>query len=178
MIRTKRLAALAALAVTAGFTVGVATAVEQGDRAPAWQAQDFSGRTVEFPALLEGKPTVTVFWATWCPYCKAFMPYLKEIQADYGADRINVLTIDAKEDGSGDPAAYVASLGMPMIAVADGDAIAAAYDVEYIPGLFVIAPDGTVAYRRPWTDLPAGDRVASFWSRQVRQVLDRMLAEE
>jgi hypothetical protein len=106
------------------------------------------------------------------------MPYLKEIQADYGADRINVLTIDAKEDGSGDPATYVASLDIPMIAVADGDAIAAAYDVEYIPGLFVIAPDGTVAYRRPWTDLPAGDRVASFWSRQVRQVLDKMLAEE
>ncbi len=64
---------------------------------------------------------------------------------------------------------------MEQIAVADGDAIAAAYGVEYIPGLMVIAPDGTVAYRRAWTDLPAGDRVASFWSRQVRRALDQLL---
>jgi len=179
MIGLARLARLATLAVLAAtVTAGVATAVEQGDRAPAFQATDFSGRAVEFPALLDGKPTVTVFWATWCNYCKAFMPYLEEIQADYGADRINVLTINAKEDGSGDPDAYIANLDMQMIAVADGDSIAAAYDVEYIPGLFVLAPDGTVAYRRPWTDLPAGERVASFWSRQVRRVLDGMLAAE
>lgn len=151
-------------------------AVEQGDPAPAWQAVDFDGRPVEFPALLDGKPTVMVFWATWCGYCKAFMPYLKQIQDDYGTARINVLTINAKEDGSGgDPAAYMDGMAMEKIAVADGDAIAAAYAVEYIPGLMVIAPDGTVAYRRAWTDLPAGDRVASFWSRQVRRALDNLL---
>ena len=45
---------------------------------------------------------------------------------------------------------------------------------EFIPGLMVIAADGTVAYRRAWTDLPAGERVASFWSRQVRRALDEL----
>jgi hypothetical protein len=39
----------------------------------------------------------------------------------------------------------------------------------------VIDPDGTVAYRRPWTDLPAGETVARFWSRQVRRALDQLL---
>ena len=150
--------------------------VEQGDRAPAFTGRDFTGAAVEFPALLEGKPTVMVFWATWCGYCRAFMPYLEQIQNDYGADQIKVLTINAKEDGSGgDPAVYMNNLAMEKIAVANGDAIAAQYGVEYIPGLMVIAPDGTVAYRRAWTDLPAGDRVASFWSRQVRRALDELL---
>ena len=170
----RRIAAITALGVLA-LTGMIATAVEQGDRAPSWRGADFDGRAVEFPAIVGGKPTVMVFWATWCAYCKAFMPYLERIQNDYGSDRINVLTINAKEDGSGDPAAYIAALGMQQIAVADGDAIAAAYGVEYIPGLMVIAPDGTVAYRRPWTDLPAGERVASFWSRQVRRALDQLL---
>ena len=151
-----------------------AQAVEQGEVAPSWQAQDFSGRRVEFPALLDGKPTVVVFWATWCPYCKAFMPELARIQADY-SDRINILTIDAKEDGEGDPAAYIAGLGFDSIAVADGDEIAAAYGVQYIPGLMVIDPSGTVAFRRAWTDLPAGETVARFWSRQVRKSLDQLL---
>jgi thiol-disulfide isomerase/thioredoxin len=152
-----------------------AIAVEQGDRAPAWRGVDFNGQPVEFPALLDGKPTVVVFWATWCNYCKAFMPYLESIQNDYGTDRINILTVNAKEDGSGNPAQYIAGLSVDTIAVANGDAIAEAYGVEFIPGLMVISPDGTVAYRRAWTDLPAGERVASFWSRQVRRSLDQLL---
>jgi thiol-disulfide isomerase/thioredoxin len=169
-LQTLALAALAALVLVPGL------AVEQGDRAPAFSGVDFSGRAVEFPALLEGKPTVVVFWATWCPYCRVFMPYLEQIQNDYGSDRINVLTINAKEDGSGgDPADYIASFSMDAVSVADGDAIAAAWDVEFIPGLMIVAPDGTVAWRRAWTELPAGDRVASFWSRQVRRELDGML---
>ena len=167
---------VAAVAATAFVVTAPAFTVEQGDAAPAFTARDFDGRAVEFPALLDGKPTVMVFWATWCNYCKAFMPYLEKIQSDYGVDRINILTVNAKEDRSGgDPAEYIAALGMQTIAVADGDAIAAAYAVEYIPGLMVIAPDGKVAYRRAWTELPAGDRVASFWSRQVRRALDDLL---
>jgi len=169
---------LIALAAGALALLGTAPAltVEQGDLAPAWQAVDFDGRAVEFPELLDGKPTVMVFWATWCGYCRAFMPYLERIQNDYGTEQINVLTVNAKEDGSGgDPAEYISALSMQAITVAGGDAIAAAYDVEYIPGLMVIGPDGTVAYRRAWTELPAGERVASFWSRQVRRALDQLL---
>ena len=146
-----------------------------GDRAPAFVATSFDGSAVRFPELLDGKPTVVVFWATWCSYCKAFMPELRAIHDQYGADRISILTINAKEDGEGDPAAYIADLGFPTIAVRDGDAIAADYDVEYIPGLMIVDSDGVVAWRRAWTDLPAGQAVASAWAIQVRLNLDRLL---
>jgi len=149
--------------------------LDQGDTAPAWSATTFDGRDVRFPELQEGKPTVVVFWATWCSYCKAFMPYLKSIQSDYGSDRINIVTINAKEDGTGNPAQYVDNLDFPMIAVRDGDAIADAYDIEYIPGLMIVGADGVVAYRRAWTDLPAGDTVANLWSLKVRSGLDTLL---
>lgn len=149
--------------------------LDAGDRAPSWTAVTFAGDTVRFPELLDGKPTVMVFWATWCSYCKAFMPYLEGIHRTYGADRINIVTINAQEDGSGDPAAYIADLGFPTIAVRDGDAIAAAYDVEYIPGLMIVDADGMVAYRRAWTELPAGETVANLWSVQLRLNLDNML---
>jgi thiol-disulfide isomerase/thioredoxin len=163
------------LVLAAALWSGAASSVEQGDRAPAWQAQTFDGGTVTFPELIENRPTVVVFWATWCGYCKAFMPYLQEIQADYGVERINIVAINAKEEQGADPRAYVESLGFPAIAVRDGDAIAADYGVEFIPGLMVIDRDGMVAYRRPWTDLPAGETVARFWSRQVRRALDDLL---
>ena len=152
-----------------------AVAVDKGDAAPHFKATDFDGHTVEFPAVAEGKPAVMVFWATWCPYCKAFMPYLKQIQADYAAEGVKVVTINAKEDGRGDPSAYVHGLGFTPIAVANGDEIAQAYAVKYIPGLLIVDGKGMVAYRRPWTDLPAGRTVAELWDGQVRRALDELL---
>jgi len=39
----------------------------------------------------------------------------------------------------------------------------------------IVGPDGMVAYRRSWTDLPAGDEVANLWAIQVRLNLDKLL---
>jgi thiol-disulfide isomerase/thioredoxin len=152
-----------------------AFAVEQGDVAPPFKAVDFDGRPVEFPAVAGGKPAVVVFWATWCGYCRAFMPYLKGIAADYAARGVQVVAINAKEDGREDPRAYVRGLGFSPIAVANGNSIAVAYGVQYIPGLMIVDGNGTVAYRRPWTDLPAGRTVAELWDEQVRTALDALM---
>jgi thiol-disulfide isomerase/thioredoxin len=164
---------ITALSITS-LWAGSAFGVEQGDRAPAWRGTDFHGAAVAFPEVAGGKPVVIVFWATWCPYCKAFMPYLKDIQADYADAGVRVIAINAKEDGAGNPRAYVAGLGFEPIAIADGDAIAEQYGIEYIPGLLIVDGKGTVAYRRPWTDLPAGRTVAELWDAQVRGALDAL----
>jgi len=140
-----------------------------------WKGTDFSGAEVDFPAVLRGKPTVLIFWATWCPYCQAFMPYLGEIQGDYGADKINVLAIDVFEDGEIDPAAYVEGLGFPIIAVANGDSIAEAYSVFGTPGLMIVDGQGNIVWKRESTDLPAGKTVAELWDEQVRAQLDQLL---
>jgi hypothetical protein len=103
------------------------------------------------------------------------MPYLKDISADYAAHGVEVVAINAKEDGEGNPRAYVRGLGFSPIAIAEGDEIAAAYGIEFIPGLLIVDGTGTVAYRRPWTDLPAGRTVAELWDAQVRDALDRLL---
>ncbi len=151
-----------------------AFAVDQGEVAPTWQAINFQGESVSFPELSEGKPTVLIFWATWCPYCKAFMPYLKKIQQDYGADRILIVAVNAQEQG-GDADAYVRALGFPVTAIRDGDDIAAGYGVKFIPGLMVVDGNGTVSYRRGSTELPPGQTVAELWSDQVRAALDQAL---
>lgn len=153
-------------------------AVQPGDPAPAWSEMDFEGREIRFPAVTGGSPAVLVFWATWCNYCKAFMPYLENIAADYGDYGVRVITINAKEDYEEDPAEYLAALGFPMVAVRNGDAIARAYDVEYIPGLMVVDGDGQVVYRRPWTELKAGRTVAELWLNQVRTALDSLVGPE
>ena len=145
----------------------------QGDAAPAWTGTDLvTGESLEFPALLQDNPAVLVFWATWCPYCKAFMPYAEQIRSDYAELDVQIVTFNAKERGKGDPKAYIQSLAFPMIAIADADAIAEQYDVKFIPGLMVVDGSGQVTYRRGWTELPAGQTVAQQWDGEVRAALD------
>lgn len=153
---------------------GPVMAVEIGEMAPAFTGLDEYGNEVNFPAVIDGKPTILLFWATWCPYCKAFMPYLEEIKKDYG-DEINVVMINHKERGVGDPAAYLKSLDFKVTAVLDGDSIGDAYTVDFIPGLMIASVDGRMAWKRKSTDLPAGQKVGEFWNKVVREQLDKML---
>jgi thiol-disulfide isomerase/thioredoxin len=103
------------------------------------------------------------------------MPYLEAIEADYAEHGVKIVAINAKEDGRGDPRDYISRLGFAPIAVASGDAIAESYGIQYIPGLLIVDGDGVVAYRRPWTDLPAGRTVAELWDSQVRAALDELV---
>ncbi len=149
--------------------------VDIGDKAPIWSGMDLvSGSQVEFPAVLADKPAVLVFWATWCPYCKAFMPYVKEIQAEYEKQGVQIISFNALERGIGDPKAYVESLNFPFIAIAEADKIAENYKVKYIPGLLITNGDGIIVYRRKSTDLPAGKTVSEQWADEVREVLDSL----
>ena len=166
------------------FTLASCSAEEQskqvslsiGGAAPTWTGTNLAdGQTLSFPALLEDKPAVLVFWATWCPYCKAFMPYAGQIQADYKEYGVHIVTFNAKERGEGDPLAYVQSLDFPMVAIADADAIAELYGVKYIPGLMVVDGSGHFRYLRGWTDLPAGKSVAEQWDGEVRAALDAVV---
>lgn len=147
-----------------------------GDKAvnaPPWMGTNMlDGRNVSFPELLDGKPAVLIFWATWCSYCKAFMPYAKQIQADYADHGVQIVTLNAKERGRGDPFAYAEKLNFPMFVIAEADDIAAEYGVNFIPGLMVVDGQGRLVYRRRSTELPAGRTVAQLWDGEVRAALD------
>ena len=151
--------------------------VEAGDTAPAWLGMDARDQQVAFPQVLEGNPAVMVFWATWCPYCRVFMPHLEPILEDYADQGVQVIAVNTREDESdGDPKAYLEDLGFPLVGILEGDVIAADYDVHFIPGLMVVDGTGTVSWRRESTDLPPGEEVAEFWSAVVREALDAALA--
>ena len=90
---------------------------------------------------------------------------------------VKIVAIDAKEDGRGDPRAYVQSLGFSPVSIANGDEIAKAYGIQYIPGLLIVDGKGKVAYRRPWTDLPAGKAVGELWDGQVRTALNGLVGK-
>ena len=46
----------------------------------------------------KGKVILVNLWATWCPPCIAEMPSLNELQAQYGDERFEVITINFDRD--------------------------------------------------------------------------------
>ena len=164
---------LLVIATTVVFSTPAA-AIFEGDTAPAWQATTFEGESYSFPEMSEGKPTVMVFWASWCSYCTAFMPYLKKIEQEYGTDFVEIVALNMMEEqeGGSDPKVYIENTGIDLTAIQEGDAVAADYNVRFTPGLLVVGSDGIVAYRRGLTRLPAGQEVAEVWYEKVREVLD------
>ena len=74
-----------------------------GDRAPGWRMNDVDDETLRFPQEIDSDYSLVVFWASWCPYCKALMPRLASLQQEIGADRLPVLALRLEvPDGNGD----------------------------------------------------------------------------
>lgn len=59
--------------------------------AAPFELEDDKGRTTL--KAYEGKYVLLNFWATWCAPCRKEMPHLSELQAEFGGDRFEVLTI-------------------------------------------------------------------------------------
>lgn len=133
-------------------------------RAIAWQGKGVDGRTINFDPQHLPHPALLLFWATWCPYCEALMPYLQNVYDDAGPDRLTVFAIDI-HDEDGHPAAALRKRKLTFTLVRDGDAIADAYGVEGTPGLFLVDAQGNIVYRRSGGDEPA----------KVEQTLRRLL---
>ena len=121
--------------------------------APAWDGKGADGKTIHFDPQRLQRPALLLFWATWCPYCKALMPYLQKVYDDAGKDRLDVYAIDFKDE-DGDPVAELKERGQTFTLVRDGDTIAALYGVKGTPGLFLVDRSGMIVYQRSGGDAP------------------------
>ena len=159
------LVALALLALTAAMP---AAALEVGEQAPNWRLTDDGGAPVDLGEVTADGPVVMLFWATWCPYCKALMPHIQAVRDDYAARGVRFLALNVWEDG--DARAFLDANHFDFELVPMAEAVADSYAVKGTPGLFVIDGAREVAYRRV---KGTGERQAA---EAVRASLDEALA--
>src|SRR5262249_23097690 len=119
---------------------------------PAWQGKGAHGEPIRFDPQHRTRPALLLFWATWCPYCKALMPYLQKVYDAAGKRKLDVYAIDFKDDG--DPVAELRERKQTFTLVRDGDAIAELYGVKGTPGLFLVDTQGNIVYKRNGGDAP------------------------
>ena len=99
-----------------------------------------------------GKYVLVDFWASWCGPCKREMPKVIEAYNKYSGDKFIVIGVNIGDKEESFRAA-VPELGIPYPQIfiprnsKDEDNAALLYNVETIPHLMLIAPDGTILER-------------------------------
>jgi thiol-disulfide isomerase/thioredoxin len=76
------------------LTAGAASALDEGDRAPDFQARSVNGDAEVVLHKLRGKIVLVDFWASWCAPCNAAMPQLEKLSKQYPADQFVVLGVN------------------------------------------------------------------------------------
>jgi peroxiredoxin len=155
---------LAAAAVVLAMPAA-ATAVV-GEKAPAFTATDSNGRTVSLSDF-RGKPVVLEWTNAECPFVQKYYSGgdMQRLQADARKQGAVWLSINSGAPGkqghvSGAEAnANMRSAGaQPTAYLLDGTgAIGRAYGAKTTPHMFVIAPDGTLAYAGGIDDMPTAN---------------------
>jgi peroxiredoxin len=121
------------------------TLINAGDIAPDFTVEMLDGSKVTLSAL-QGKPTLLIFWATWCPPCRLELSKLQEHIIDRYGDKINVLPISRGEERA-KVEEYISKMGYTFVVGLDGDqSIYRKYATNYIPRCFVIDANGKVLY--------------------------------
>lgn len=137
---------IAALAFMSAQTA-VADTLKVGDSAPSWELISTEGELVRYPDLIRKGPSLVLFWASWCPYCKALMPEIADLRSSLGGERLEVLAVNFAEKKS-----FVLPndlKAMPFIHLLNGDAVAEKYDVQMLPAFFLVV-DGKVVLIRDY----------------------------
>jgi thiol-disulfide isomerase/thioredoxin len=106
-----------------------------GEKAPGLDRQSTSGG---------GKVTLLDFWATWCGPCRHALPGLKQLQAAYGADKVEVISISEDED-QGTWQSFVTQNQMNWTQRIDSDhQLMRQYGASALPTYVLIGKDGNV----------------------------------
>lgn len=120
-----------------GGALPVATA------SPTFVLQGLDGRVVSSESL-RGKPTVLVFWATWCGVCRDEMPDLERFAAG-SEGRYNVVAVS--RESAAVLRRWVAEHPSAIPVAQDvGGKASAAYRIESLPTHVIIDREGKIVH--------------------------------
>lgn len=141
------LTAILLLILTSVLLVGGCSspAPQVGKLAPDFQLPDLDGQSVSLSDF-RGKPVLVNFWATWCPPCRAEMPYIQEIFDDkeWSDKGLVILAIDKGESPS-TVENFMQSYNLSFPVLLDiNQNVALEYNIRGIPTTFLIDKDGII----------------------------------
>lgn len=114
-----------------------------GSAAPDFVLKDVRGKDVRLSRYRD-RVVLLVFMTTWCSYCRAEIPYLKDLHARYGPKGLVILNIDIQEPRE-KAAAYAAKHDLPFNTLLDIQGnVMQQYAVRGVPSKTLIGRNGQI----------------------------------
>ena len=153
--------------------------------APAFTLPDSDGRDITFPRAHQGVD-IYYFWASWCPYCKTLMPHLQSMRIEYGG-AVTIYAMNIRDEEM--PEVFMLEHGYDFVLMPEADPVMEPYGVLATPALFLVDGQGKIRFslydmvfsdNSEYETLTQGQKAgrrAPYWAAEIRQQIDRVLAE-
>jgi len=147
-IRRALASAAIAAALSIGLSIGIgaapASALDAGDRAPAFELPALDGKGRLDLDRYRGKVVWLDFWASWCPPCLSSLPDLEELRKQMPAKHFPLVAVNLDKD----PAKALRFLernpvGYPSASDPDGE-LPERFGLKTMPTSYLIDRDGTI----------------------------------
>ena len=157
----------------------------QDDIAPAFTLADSDGEEITFPRKHDGVD-IYLFWASWCPYCKALMPHLQSMRIEYGDD-LTVYALNIRDDEV--PEIFMMEHDYDFVLIPEADSVMEPYGIKAVPALYVIDGQGKIRFNlydmifndsKEFKTLSHGKKAskrAPYWAAEIRKTIDQILSE-
>ncbi len=114
--------------------------------APDFRVQGLTGETITKESL-KGKPTLLMFWASWCGVCQKELPNLKTLYEQKKAKGLQAVAIgfdDEEANIRGYVQAHAATFAFPT-AYDRNDQVSSAFGVRATPTFVLLDAQGRIA---------------------------------
>lgn len=124
-----------------------------GEKTPDFTIKDLEGKQHRLYDYLKGEKTVLLFYrGEWCPICNIQLKSLQDRLADFQKVSTQIVAVSTDTPENSQKLVGKHNLGFPVVAGLSREAVEA-YDLFFNeekgyaePAVFIIRPDGTVAY--------------------------------
>ncbi|HWY02479.1 MAG TPA: TlpA disulfide reductase family protein [Candidatus Acidoferrum sp.] len=138
----------------------------QSSPAPDFSLVALDGKTMRLSDF-RGKAVLLNFWATWCGPCKIEMPWLVDLQKQYGAQGLQIVGVAMDDASKEDIAKFASDMGVNYPILIGKEAVGNDYGgVPALPETFVIARDGKIV------DKIIGIRGKAEFENVIKKALD------
>ena len=115
----------------------------KGKQAPDFTLQDLDGKPVKLSDF-RGKAVLLNFWATFCGPCKVEMPWLVELQKQYGPQGLEIVGVALDDSGKDTIQKYAKDMGVNYTILQGQDSVGDAYGAVGLPATFYIDRNGKI----------------------------------